>query len=82
MKHFEKAGMKPDLNAHSNCCQNPAAWQEWSTKSAQSIQQWWTRALVSSLVDKSSAAACSSLAPALLFSAAPEHFIWLILSRV
>lgn len=34
MKHFEKAGMKPDLNAHSNCCQNPAAWQGWSTKSA------------------------------------------------
>lgn len=30
MKHFLKAGMKPGLNAHSNVCQSPAAWQEGS----------------------------------------------------
>lgn len=34
MKHFLKAGMKPDLNAQWNVCQKPAAWRGWSNKRA------------------------------------------------
>lgn len=50
MKHFLKAGMKPDLNAHWNVCQSQAAWQGGLKTVLQDITRWSINTLVLSSV--------------------------------